>query len=140
MMTMLPMEEIVIFNANPHGHHEASSEASVIPHPRQPHGRRPPQAPHQQNCRNEDDNHRQQPRNHNEDQEDARPLHRCNVHDEEEIFGKLKFTMPKFKGEDNPEAYLSWVRKVDKIFRIHNYSNAKKVAMTSLDFEDYASV
>ncbi|KAK1664919.1 hypothetical protein QYE76_053078 [Lolium multiflorum] len=48
--------------------------------------------------------------------------------------------MPKFQGEEDPEAYLSWVRKVDKIFRIHNYSNAKKVAMASLEFEDYASV
>ncbi|KAK1617303.1 hypothetical protein QYE76_022820 [Lolium multiflorum] len=105
-----------------------------------PNKKRPPQASHQQNRRNEDDNHHQQPRNHNEDQDDARPLHRCNVRDEEEIFGKLKFTIPIFKGEDNPEAYLSWVHKVDKIFRIHNYSNAKKVAMASLEFEDYASV
>ncbi|KAK1682132.1 hypothetical protein QYE76_042980 [Lolium multiflorum] len=29
--------------------------------------------------------------------------------------------------------------KVDKIFRIHNYSGAKKVAMASLEFEDYAN-
>ncbi|KAK1682133.1 hypothetical protein QYE76_042981 [Lolium multiflorum] len=28
---------------------------------------------------------------------------------------------------------------VDKIFRIHNYSGAKKVAMASLEFEDYAN-
>ncbi|KAK1666091.1 hypothetical protein QYE76_054250 [Lolium multiflorum] len=48
--------------------------------------------------------------------------------------------MPKFQGEEDPEAYLSWVRKVDKIFHIHNYSNAKKVAMSSLEFEDYSSV
>ncbi|KAK1572649.1 hypothetical protein QYE76_018789 [Lolium multiflorum] len=51
----------------------------------------------------------------------------------------LKFTMPKFKGEEDPEAYLSWALKVDKIFRIHNYSGAKKVAMASLEFEDYAN-
>ncbi|KAK1601957.1 hypothetical protein QYE76_027062 [Lolium multiflorum] len=48
--------------------------------------------------------------------------------------------MPKFQGEEDPKAYLPWVRKVDKIFRIHNYSDAKKVAMASLEFEDYASV
>ncbi|KAK1666049.1 hypothetical protein QYE76_054208 [Lolium multiflorum] len=29
--------------------------------------------------------------------------------------------------------------KVDKIFRIHNYSGAKKVAMASLEFEEYAN-
>ncbi|KAK1561617.1 hypothetical protein QYE76_017841 [Lolium multiflorum] len=51
----------------------------------------------------------------------------------------INFNMPKFKGEDDAEAYLSWALKVDKIFRIHNYSGAKKVAMASLEFEDYAN-
>ncbi|KAK1648875.1 hypothetical protein QYE76_066680 [Lolium multiflorum] len=45
----------------------------------------------------------------------------------------------EMKGEDDAEAYLSWALKVDKIFRIHNYSGAKKVAMASLEFEDYAN-
>ena len=30
--------------------------------------------------------------------------------------------------------------KVDKIFRVHNFSEEKKVAMASLEFEDYANV
>ncbi|KAK1648812.1 hypothetical protein QYE76_066617 [Lolium multiflorum] len=64
---------------------------------------------------------------------------RRNLEDEENMYGKLKFNMPKFKGEDDAEAYLSWALKVDKIFRIHNYSGAKKVAMASLEFEDYAN-
>ncbi|KAK1693078.1 hypothetical protein QYE76_009775 [Lolium multiflorum] len=70
--------------------------------------------------------------------EGIRPRRR-NLEDEENMFGKLKFNMPKFKGEDDVEAYLSWALKVDKIFRIHNYSGAKKVAMASLEFEDYAN-
>ncbi|KAK1648977.1 hypothetical protein QYE76_066782 [Lolium multiflorum] len=45
----------------------------------------------------------------------------------------------EMKGEDDAEAYLSWALKVDKIFRIHNYSGAKKVAMASLEFEEYAN-
>ncbi|KAK1609359.1 hypothetical protein QYE76_033032 [Lolium multiflorum] len=45
----------------------------------------------------------------------------------------------EMKGEEDAEAYLSWALKVDKIFRIHNYSGAKKVAMASLEFEDYAN-
>ncbi|KAK1682632.1 hypothetical protein QYE76_043480 [Lolium multiflorum] len=45
----------------------------------------------------------------------------------------------EMKGEDDAEAYLSWALKVDKIFRIHNYSGAKKVAMASLEFEDYTN-
>ena len=48
--------------------------------------------------------------------------------------------MPKFKGDDNPEEYLKWALKVDKIFRVHNYFEAKKVAMASLEFEEYANV
>ena len=55
-------------------------------------------------------------------------------------FGKLKFVMPKFKGEENADAYLEWELKVDKIFRVHNFSEEKKVAMASLEFEDYANV
>ncbi|KAK1681172.1 hypothetical protein QYE76_042020 [Lolium multiflorum] len=70
--------------------------------------------------------------------EGNRPRRR-NLEDEENMYGKLKFNMPKFKGEDDAEAYLSWALKVDKIFRIHNYSGAKKVAMASLEFEDYAN-
>ena len=48
--------------------------------------------------------------------------------------------MPKFKGEEDPNAYIDWELKVEKIFRIHNYSEEKKVAMASLEFEDYASI
>ena len=48
--------------------------------------------------------------------------------------------MPKFKGEEDPNAYIDWELKVEKIFRIQNYSEEKKVAMASLEFEDYASI
>jgi hypothetical protein len=48
--------------------------------------------------------------------------------------------MPKFKGEYDADAYLSWAIKVDKIFCVHNYPEAKKVAVASLEFEDYANV
>ena len=41
--------------------------------------------------------------------------------------------MPKFKGEEDPNAYIDWELKVEKIFRIHNYSEEKKVAMASLE-------
>jgi hypothetical protein len=48
--------------------------------------------------------------------------------------------MPKFRGDADADAYLSWAIKVDKIFRVHNYSEDKKVAMASLEFEGYANV
>jgi len=40
----------------------------------------------------------------------------------EDRLGKLKFTIPKFDGRSDPEAYFTWELKVDKIFRLHNYS------------------
>ncbi|KAK1648746.1 hypothetical protein QYE76_066551 [Lolium multiflorum] len=57
----------------------------------------------------------------------------------EDLLYHLKPQGMKASGEDDAEAYLSWALKVDKIFRIHNYSGAKKVAMASLEFEDYAN-
>ena len=47
--------------------------------------------------------------------------------------------MPKFSGSNDPEEYLSWALKVDKIFRLHNYEEEKKITMASLEFQDYAS-
>ena len=58
-----------------------------------------------------------------------------NRNNDEEKFGKLKFSMPKFKGEEDADAYLDWELKVEKIFRIHNYAEDKKVAMASLELE-----
>jgi len=59
---------------------------------------------------------------------------------QEERFGKLKFTMPKFDEGSDPEAYFTWELKVDKIFRLHNYTEEKKLAMTSLEFDGYALI
>ena len=44
--------------------------------------------------------------------------------------------MPKFNGSNDPEEYLSWSLKVDKIFRLHNYEEEKKITMASLVFQD----
>ena len=55
-------------------------------------------------------------------------------HNEEQRYGKLKFTMPKFNGSNDPEEYLSWALKFDKIFRLHNYEEEKKITMASLEF------
>ncbi|KAK1601973.1 hypothetical protein QYE76_027078 [Lolium multiflorum] len=126
-------------------HHQAPSEESVRPHQRQNNddqdeGHRRPPPPQQQRNNNEDAQGPQPQPQQRQDHGEARPPPRRNDRNEEEIFGKLKFTMPKFQGEEDPDAYLSWVLKVDKIFRIHNFSEAKKVAMASLEFEGYANV
>ena len=48
--------------------------------------------------------------------------------------------MPKFDGRSDPEDYFTWELKVEKIFRLHNYSEEKKLAMASLEFEGYALI
>jgi hypothetical protein len=53
---------------------------------------------------------------------------------------KLKFSMPKFEGTSDPDAYLTWELNVDKIFRVHNYSEEKKVHIAALDFDGYALI
>jgi hypothetical protein len=69
-----------------------------------------------------------------------RPRNINNDQSNEEKFGKLKFSMPKFEGTSDPDAYLTWELKVDKIFRVHNYSEEKKVHMAALDFDGYALI
>ena len=86
-----------------------------------------------------DPQHQAQPNNNARDPSEGSMHPHRNRQEEEEKFGKLKFQMPKFKGEEDPNAYIYWELKVEKIFRIHNYSEEKKVAMASLEFEDYAS-
>ena len=48
--------------------------------------------------------------------------------------------MPKFSGSNDPEEYLSWALKVDKIFHLQNYEEEKKIAMASLEFQDYVLI
>jgi hypothetical protein len=48
--------------------------------------------------------------------------------------------MPKFDGRSDPEDYFTWKLKVEKIFHLHNYSEEKKLAMASLEFEGYALI
>ena len=48
--------------------------------------------------------------------------------------------MPKFIGSNDLEEYISWALKVDKIFRLHNYEEEKKITMASLEFQDYVLI
>jgi hypothetical protein len=66
---------------------------------------------------------------------EASVRHNRNRNNDEEKFGKLKF-----KGEEDADTYIDWEFKEETIFRIHNYSEEKKVAMASLEFQDYANI
>ena len=84
-------------------------------------------------------NHQEHHNNDREPSEASARLPQRNRPNAEEKFGKLKFQIPPFKGYVDPKAYMDWELKVDKIFRVHNYSEEKKVAMASLGFTDYAT-
>ena len=34
----------------------------------------------------------------------------------------IKMTIPEFDGKVDPDAYLNWEEKVEKIFDVHDYS------------------
>lgn len=59
-------------------------------------------------------------------------------HEERHPRTKVKITMPKFVGGADPEAYQKWEIRVDKIFRMQDFSEDRKIKLASLEFEDYA--
>ena len=51
----------------------------------------------------------------------------------------IKLKIPEFRGESNPDLYLEWEDKVEKIFDIHDYGEQKKVKLAVVEFASYAS-
>ena len=54
--------------------------------------------------------------------------------------GSIKMKIPSFQGRSDPEAFLDWVTKVERVFDCHNYSEVKKVKLVVLEFTDYAAI
>ncbi|XP_068639380.1 uncharacterized protein [Aristolochia californica] len=48
--------------------------------------------------------------------------------------------IPTFQGRSDPEVYLEWEKKMELVFDCHNYSEFKKVKLTTIEFTDYAIV
>ena len=40
----------------------------------------------------------------------------------------------------DPEAYLEWEKKDERVFECHNYAKEKKVKFSTVEFTNYASV
>jgi hypothetical protein len=53
---------------------------------------------------------------------------------------QAQVTMPKFSDSVVPVEYLSWAIKVNKVFRVHNYREDKKIVMASFEFKAYALI
>jgi hypothetical protein len=62
------------------------------------------------------------------------------VHHDEDGLGKPKFTMPKFVGSTDVEEYLNWELKVEKLWRMHEYIEDKKIKLASSEFDDYSLI
>ena len=54
--------------------------------------------------------------------------------------GSIKMKIPTFYGKSDPEAYLEWEKKVERVFECHNYNEEKKVKLAAVEFTDHASV
>ena len=52
----------------------------------------------------------------------------------------IKMRIPEFQGKPDPEAYMEWEEKVDRIFEIHEYSERKKVKLAVVEFTGSASI
>lgn len=48
--------------------------------------------------------------------------------------------MPKFSESNDPNDYLSWELKVDKVFYLHNFDEENKIVVASLGFQDYVLI
>ena len=59
--------------------------------------------------------------------------------DAEDLVAKPKFNLPLFSDGTDVEQYLTWELKVDKLFRLNNYSNEKKLLLASNGLDDYAT-
>ncbi|KAK1684767.1 hypothetical protein QYE76_045615 [Lolium multiflorum] len=60
-------------------------------------------------------------------------------HDEEDGFGKPKFSIPKFEGGADVEEYLTWELKIEKLWNLHpNYTEDRKIKLASSEFVGYA--
>ncbi|KAE8678403.1 putative Armadillo/beta-catenin-like repeat family protein [Hibiscus syriacus] len=55
-----------------------------------------------------------------------------------ELFAKPKFTIPSFKGDNDPDWYIEWEGKVDLMFAYHDCPQAKQVHLITTQFEGYA--
>lgn len=55
------------------------------------------------------------------------------------LLNNIKTSIPEFGGLHNPDMYLDWERKVNKIFECYDFPELKKVQLASLEFRGYTA-
>ena len=53
--------------------------------------------------------------------------------------GSINMKVASFQGNNDPEAYLEWEKKMELVFDCHNYSEMK-VKLAAIEFSDYVIV
>ena len=57
---------------------------------------------------------------------------------DEDGLGKLKLSIPKFEGSIDVEEFLNWEMKIEQLWRLHEYTDDKKIKLASSEFDGYA--
>ncbi|XP_062224492.1 uncharacterized protein LOC133923045 [Phragmites australis] len=57
---------------------------------------------------------------------------------EPDNLARIKLSVPKFMGREDPDAYLEWEEQCDQIFRVHDLSDRRHVNLSSIEFSGYA--
>src|SRR3954463_10267341 len=57
---------------------------------------------------------------------------------DDDILSKPKFSISKFEGSTDVEDYLTWELKMEKIWRLNDYSEDRKIKLASSEFDGYA--
>ncbi|KAH6788569.1 hypothetical protein C2S51_003575 [Perilla frutescens var. frutescens] len=58
---------------------------------------------------------------------------------EDRMLNNIKTSIPEFEGLHDPDTYLDWERKVEKIFDCYDFTEVKKVQLACLEFRGYAT-
>jgi hypothetical protein len=57
---------------------------------------------------------------------------------EPDNLARIKLSVPKFIGCEDPDANLEWEEQCDQIFRVHDLSDRMRVNLASVEFSGYA--
>ncbi|KAK1694366.1 hypothetical protein QYE76_011063 [Lolium multiflorum] len=52
--------------------------------------------------------------------------------------GKPKFSIPRFEGTTDVKEYLTWELKIERLWRLHDYTEDRKIKLASSEFDGYA--
>lgn len=70
-------------------------------------------------------------------QRQREPNNRGRIRDEN-LISEIKIIPPTFAGRADPEGYLAWERRLEHIFDVYRYNEAKKIALAQAQLMEHA--